>query len=359
MFVRNIILFIFISLVAVACLEEDFFGLSSFGRIKDIQVSNQAGPARIDHVNQTVEIEIPAGVSLDQLTVNKLTLSSFATSDIQVGDQLNLEGPAILNVTAEDGTIVSWTIEAFVAASSPQLPNADFEMWYQVNAGYFEPGESESSTIWGTGNPGGALIEKIATTPIDLGIDNKAAHLETLDNGFLGGLVGAPITAATIYTGRFNSDNIDISNPRAAVELGTLFSGRPDAFTLSYKYTPGPENKDKQGNVLPYGDQLDIYLFLEVREGNSARRLATGWFRSDQLVEEMTAIRVNLVYGELDASYPAELLPEDGYVSEDSAGFILPTHLSFLATSSFEGDKFNGAIGSTLIIDDLELIYEE
>jgi hypothetical protein len=184
--------------------------------------------------------------------------------------------------------------------------------------------------------------------------------LETLDNGFIGGIVGTPITAATIYTGKFNSDNIDLDNPRAAVDLGTPFAGRPAAFTFNYQYVPGLENKDREGNLLDYDDQLDIYLFLEVRQGNSVKRLATGWFRSGEQVEDVTAKQVDLVYGTLDdESYPEELLPEDGYVSDDSLDFILPTHISFLATSSFEGDKFAGAIGSTLIIDDLELIYSE
>ena len=352
------ILFVFMFLGS-GCFEEDFFGLSPYGEIKSFQVSNQSGRANINSESKTIKVEIPAGVALDQLIVNELALSSFATADVNIGDAIDLREPVIISVTAEDGSVTVWTVEAFVASSTPQLPNSDFQLWYQVNAGYYEPGESEGTTIWGTGNPGGALIDKIATTPLEIAQGNNAAHLETLDNGFLGSLVGTPITAATIYTGRFNSDNIDINNPRAAVVLGTPFAGRPEAFAFNYQYTPGAENKDREGNLLDEGDQLDIYLFLEVRQGDEAKRLATGWFRSGEKVEEMTAKQVDLIYGPLHATFPEELLPEDGYVSSDSLEFILPTHISFLATSSFQGDKFAGAIGSTLIIDDLELVYDE
>ena len=47
------------------------------------------------------------------------------------------------------------------------------------------------------------------------------------------------------------------------------------------------------------------------------------------------------------------------YVSSDSAEFVLPTHLTFVASSSFDGANFAGAIGSTLILDDVELVYSQ
>ncbi len=347
-----------ITILIGSCVGDDYFGLSSFGEIKEIEVANQAGQARIDSKNKTIQLDIPGGVPLDQLEVQVLTLSTFAEADIAVGDLVDLREELTISVTAEDGTITIWTVTAFVASSTPQLPNSDFQLWHQVNAGYFEPGEDQSSTIWGTGNPGGAILDKIATTPIEIENGNNAARLVTLDNGFVGQIAGTPITAATIYTGRFDPDNIDLNDPRAAVVLGTLFSGRPEAFSLRYKYVPGSVNKDRQGNTLSYGDQLDIYMFLEVRSGNKARRLATGWFRSGDEVTDMTDLEVQLIYGTLDSSFPDELLPADGFVPADSSEFALPTHLSFLATSSFDGAKFAGAVGSELIIDDLELIYE-
>ena len=345
--------------LASSCIDEDYFGLSPYGEIKEIQISNQSGTAEINRTDKTVKVEIPAGVALNQLIINKLVISSFATPSIEEGGIIDLREPATISIVAEDGTVTDWVIESFVASSTPQLAGGDFQSWHRVNGGYYEPGESESSTIWGTGNPGGSMIDKIATTPFEILNGNKAAHLQTLDNGFLGGIVGARITAATIYTGKFNSDNIDISNPRAAVELGTPFTGRPSGFSFTYKYTPGPENKDRQGNNLGYDDQMDVYMFLEVREDGKVKRLATGWFRSGAEIDEMALKQVNLVYGELDSSFPEELLPEDGYVSEESVHYVLPTHISFLATSSFEGDKFAGAVGSTLVLDDLELIYED
>ncbi len=350
---------VFVSLLQVACIKEDFFGFSSFGEIKSIEVSNQASQANIDIQNKNVIIEIPGGVDLSNIAIQQLTLSSFALSDKNVGDPLNLTKVETMIVTAEDGTSTTWTIEARVASDNPQLPNSDFNKWYQTNAGYFEPGESESATIWGTGNPGTQLLGLLATTPLEIADGNLVAKLETLYNGDLAATFKTPISAGSIFTGKFNPENIDISDPEAAIDFGTPFSGRPKAFKIKYSYDPGLENKDKNGNLLGYGDACDIYILLEVRNESGDKRLATAWFRNDEKIDNQTEVQIDFTYGELPADAPEYSRPADGkYVSADSASFIPPSHLTFVASSSADGKIFAGAVGSILFVDDLELIYE-
>jgi hypothetical protein len=342
-----------------ACIKEDFFGFSSFGEIKSIEVSNQASQALINSSIKNVSLEIPGGVDLTNIVIQKLTLSSFATSDLTIGDVIDLQDSAIINITAEDGvTTTTWTIKASVASNNPQLANGDFNAWYQTAEGYYEPGESAETTIWGTGNPGTKILGLFATTPFEIEDENLAVRMETLYNGDLAANFGTPISAATIYTGKFDPDKIEISDPEAAIDFGTPFAGRPASFRLKYSYDPGTENKDKQGNALPFNDACDIYLLLEFRSGSGVKRLATGWFRSEIPVSEITDLNVDLIYGELPPEAPAYTKPKNGqYMKADSAEFILPTHLTFVATSSFDGANFAGAVGSLLIIDDLELIY--
>jgi len=349
-----------LTIVLFSCVKEDFFGLSGFGNIKSILVSNQASNAVINTSELGVEIEIPAGVDLSSISIQKLELSSFATADKAVGDVLDLNSPQTIVVTAEDGSTYTWTIEAFVASATPQLSNGDFNLWYKTSSDYYEPGESASNTIWGTGNQGTQILNKLATIPEDLGGGNLAAKMITLDNGKLAGTFGAPIAAGSIFTGVFNPDKIDPSNPEAAIEFGTPFPGRPEKLRFKYQYQPGEQNKDKGGNVLDYSDMLDIYALLEVRLGGKTERLGTAWFRSSDVVGEITEKEITFTYGELDSSFPDYMKPSDhGYVSADSASFILPTHITFVASSSFDGANFAGAIGSTLIVDDVEMVYED
>jgi hypothetical protein len=343
-----------------SCVEEDFFGLSGYGNIKALVVSNQASNAVIDNNEFTVEVEIPAGVDLSSISIQSLELSSFATSNKKVGDLLDLNEPQQLIVTAEDGSLHEWTIIPFIASANPQLDNGDLNQWYKTGSDYYEPGADAASTIWGTGNPGTQILNKLATVPYDLGNENLAAELITLDNGRLAGTFGAPISAGSLYTGTFDTDKIDPSNPQAAVDFGTPFSGRPNKLRFKYQYQVGDINKDKQGNELGYPDMLDIYALLEIRLGGKIERLATAWFRSGDNKSDLVTMEIPFTYGELDSSFPDYMKPVDqGYVSPDSAVFVLPTHIIFVASSSFDGVNFGGAIGSTLIIDDVEMVYED
>lgn len=98
--------------------------------------------------------------------------------------------------------------------------------------------------------------------------------------GRLAATFGTPIAAGSIFTGVFNPDKIDPSNPQAAIEFGTPFSGRPEKVRLKFSFVPGDVNKDKGGNVLDYPDACDIYALFEIRQSGTTKRLATAWFRS-------------------------------------------------------------------------------
>ena len=354
------IYFLLLLTTLFSCVKEDYFGKSIYGNIKQIVVSNQSGNAKISTDSLIVTVEIPAGVDLTTISIQSLEVSSYAKANKSVGDVIDLNEDAIIQITSEDGTVSNWTIRGFVASANPQLNNADLNLWYKTASDYFEPGESASNTIWGTGNPGTQILNKLATIPQDFGNGNLAAHMITLDNGKLAGAFGAPISAGSVFTGVFDSDNIDPSNPQAAIDFGSPFTGRPEKIRLKYTYSPGEVNKDKNGNILSYSDACDIYALLEVRLGGKIERLATAWFRSEDIQEDLTTLEFEFTYGELDSSFPEYMKPIDhNFVSADSAIFVLPTHITFVASSSFDGANFAGAIDSDLVVDDIELIYEE
>lgn len=347
-----------IVILVSSCVSEDFFGLSDSAEIKDIQVSNQAGKAIINSKEQYIILEMPPGVNISEVEINLLELSSFAKADKTVGDTLDLGQANSIEITAESGQLKTWTVLARITTAEPQLENGDFNSWHLTGAGYYEPGSSAESTIWCTGNPGTKILGLFATTPFELADNDYAVRMETLDNGRLSATFGAPVSAGSIVTGIFDPDRLDPSDPEAAITFGTLFSGRPQSFSLQYSYVPGATNKDKNGNVLDYGDECDVYALLEVREGTAVKRLATAWFRSKELKDGLTNLDVDFVYGELGDTYPEYMKPDSGlYVSGDSIGFILPTHIIFVASSSFDGANFAGAVGSTLLIDNLVLNY--
>lgn len=356
---KHIAFVLIITILFTSCIQEDHFGESSYADIKKITVSNQSGTAIINKDEAIVTVEIPGGVNLSGIVVQTLELSSFARSNVSIGDTIDLSEPFTITLISEDGTTKLWTIEAFVASATPQLDNGNLNLWYQTVTEYYEPGESAATTIWATGNRGTQLLNRLATYPKDLGNGNLAAQMETLSNGTLGTIFGTPISSGSLFTGFFNPDNIDPSNPEAATEFGTPFAGRPKTLRLKYSYEPGEVNKDQSGAVLDYSDAADIYALLEVRLDNNIERLATAWFRTEDLQQDLMTIEIPFIYGNLDSSFPDYMQPENGlFVASEEVEFILPTHITFVASSSFDGANFAGAVGSTLVVDDIELIYE-
>jgi hypothetical protein len=357
---RHINIILLFAVILSSCVKEDYFGLSGYGNIKSFLLSNQAGNSVINNDSMSVVVEIPGGIDLSTLSIQTLEVSSFASADKTVGDKLDLNEPAFITVTAEDGSTHVWTVSSFIATEDPQLDNWHLDDWYQTASDYYEPGSSAESTIWGTGNPGTQLLNKLATTPLDLGGGDKAAMMETLYNGAIPAALGMPISAGSLFTGYFNPDNLDPADPQAAIEFGAPFTGRPVKLRFNYQYEAGEVNKDRDGNELSYPDMLDIYALLEIRLNGVTERLATAWFRSSETVENLTSLEIVFTYGELDNTFPDYIKPPDNaYVSADSAAFALPTHITFVASSSFDGANFAGAVGSVLIVDDIEMLYEE
>ncbi|MCT4624701.1 MAG: PCMD domain-containing protein, partial [Schleiferiaceae bacterium] len=124
-----------------------------------------------------------------------------------------------------------------------------------------------------------------------------------------------------------------------------------------YTYTPGANNEDENGAPLPYGDQCDIYILLENRDGAKTKRVGTAWFRNGDTQSSWKEIEVPVKYGQLDPSDDwfdyAQPQPDE----EWGTGTENVTHISVLFSSSFEGDFFKGAIGSVLEVDNLILTY--
>ncbi|HSO86668.1 MAG TPA: PCMD domain-containing protein, partial [Draconibacterium sp.] len=83
-------------------------------------------------------------------------------------------------------------------------------------------------------------------------------------------------------------------------------------------------------------DKFGVEIALEKRVGENMQVVAKTNFQSDQDKDQFTEI----------------VLPVN-YLSSET-----PTHFYISFSPSFDGGTFKGAVGSALIIDDLEIIYD-
>ena len=337
------------------CVTEDYFGKSDRSQIKSFVIPGQSGISNIDNEQLTIDVTMPEDVTDLTLTPSEITLSNFASVAPEAGQEQDFNSPVDYVVTAEDGSESVYTVRVERGGSQAQLDNSSFEDWYTESVGFTtveQPGKDKNSTIWGTANRGLALGGSGGNTSRQDLNGSNYARMES---------VAAPalvrIAAATIFTGKFTEGFPSITDPRSNIILGTSFSSRPLTVSFRYTYRPGGSNEDENGQPLPYGDQCDIYCLLENRSDGQVKRIGTAWFRSSETVTEWTSQNIQIKFGPLDASDPwfDYAQPREGEVWGDGSEPI--THLTFLATSSFEGDFFKGAIGSTLELDDIELGY--
>jgi len=289
------------------------------------QLKNEHFPIKI-----TSNIEITAGAQITPGSGEVITFDN--------------EGAAFLyTLKAEDLTSYEW----HVSMISTQLPNSDFESWYEVpgldGQNYYEPGVSEGSSIWATANKGTSVYAVYGTTPLEEG-ENTLVKITT------GETLSVPITAGTLFTGKFDIDGAiaNPTDPQKATDFGVPFIHRPTSLKIQYKYNPGANYikatlKDPSSifggfDITPLdgNDKCKIFSYLEVREGENSTVVGELEFISGDTKSEMT-----------------ELILPFNYTSTDT-----PTHITVLFTSSTDGDLFTGAVGSTLVVDDLELVYE-
>ncbi len=334
-----------------SCISDDVFGLSSFKEITAFELPGQAGVTVINKAERTVLIPLSEEAQLQGVVPLNIEISNFASISPGLETPQDFTEPVVYTVTAEDKSAAQWTVSAIPALPNPQLANSNFDLWYAVGS-YQQPGESADNTVWDTANRAVAIVGSANTRPEDLGGGDLAARMTS---------VAAPLlvrmAAATLFTGKFTEGFPSPTNPRSNIDFGTPFVGRPSAFRVDYQYLPGASYEDSDGNPLPGGDQCDIYVLLENRDGDQVQRIGTGWFRSGSRVADWTSLEVEIKYGELLPSDPAFEYANirEGEVWGDAA--TTPTHITVVFSSSALGDFFIGAIGSELWVNNFELVY--
>lgn len=285
------------------------------------------------------------------------------------GRERNFETPQLYRAFSEDG---QWHKDYTVAFNySAPVANCDFEhyaldakgkfyQWYEV---YGDEALSENYYYWASGNAGYDFTgmakqpDEYPTTVSPLGYSGNCIKLVTRDTGSFGQLVGMPIAAGNIFLGDFKAGNA-ILQPRKATQFGLpVVGGQPLRLQGWYKYTPGEVfTDDKKQPVPERRDLCDIYAVLyEINAGeppyldgdnvkDSPRIVAMAALENAGEPKEWRAFSADFLYREGKTFDEARFL-NDGY------------GLAIVATSSFYGAYFEGAIGSTLYVDELKVVY--
>lgn len=279
-------------------------------------------------------------------------------------------GPVRYTVTSEDG---AWQRQYVVAFKEDDLPtyrfsfeNVDTVKGIGDNL-YHEFYELDQNgtrlNMWASGNSGAAMT-KTACQPSDLptyqtedGYRGKGVCLVTQDAGQLGRWFNKPIAAGNLFIGRFVMEQVVVDALKATV-FGRAIDRVPVRMTGYYKYRPGETFTDMKMN--PVADKVDEASVYAVFFRNKDEQGNDIYLYGDNVLSSPYIVR-KAVVAELpptDEWTPFEAFFE-GYEADPQVLAEQGYSMTLVFSSSKNGDLFEGAIGSRLYIDEVEVSFEE
>lgn len=373
---KQLAMYALIPLIAASCIQDE--ALNSEAAI-DACIGNDVQLVDINADSKVINIYVHKAADLSKQNL-KFVYPQGATLKVDKRERGDTEKtydfstpPHSRNftVTSEDG---KWQPTYKVNVIPAELPtsyhfeklivSADtpYDIFYEFDRGTSQ--EISKVLQWSSGNPGYKLTGMPSTNtdyPTQQtahGYKGKAVKLITCDTGSLGATVGMHIAAGSLFIGAFEPGSA-LRAPRKATKFGYQFYKRPLELRGYYKYKAGEVYTENGKPKSGIKDKCDIYAVMYEADNNSFTLDGDNVFTSDKLVMK------------------AQIDPKDIIESEEWTAFNLPFKpvkgrnldmkklkegkykISIVLSSSADGAYFKGAIGSTLYVDEMELICDK
>ena len=364
--IKTLIAYFIFTCAISSCIQDE--ALNSEAAI-DVCSGDDVQLANIDADSKVINVYVNKGADLSKQKL-EFTLPQGATIKVNTpitGDTESTydfsEEPHSrkFTVTSEDG---QWQPVYTVNVILAELPTLfKFEELLTTSSEYdtfyeFTPATSqEISKVlqWSSGNPGFKLTG-MANSRIDYptvqvanGFKGKAVKLETRNTGDFGAMVKMYIAAGNLFVGSFEVGQA-LSNAMKATHFGFPFFYYPLKLEGWYKYKAGANFSSKGEIIEGRKDKCDIYGVLYETDDNVQFLDGSTSLTSPNIV----ALARNLdALPETDnwKQFSFKFEPKNGK-SIDSDKLEKGIYkLAIVFSSSVDGGKFEGAVGSTLYID--------
>ena len=269
---------------------------------------------------------------------------------------------------------VSLSVEfkTYTLEGDGQIFNLSFDYWmkgdgktyngteYDSDAWY--PTNDLSRIAWDTANGGTAMLDCFPTTPEETllavpGAGKKAARMESqMTTGLI-----KKFAAGNIYTGKFKE--VTITPAGAELDWGIPFTSRPLALRGWFRYEPKTitQTGGSYGNLMNQMDRCQIQVFLTDWTGMFPIKAYTDVSKSQFVTYTADYI---IARGEIVTDINTTEEPDNvnGYIRFtipiEYRSLKNPSYIVIAGAASRYGDYFTGGEGSTLYLDELELVYD-
>lgn len=249
---------------------------------------------------------------------------------------------------------------SFTTENQEVVPNLSFDDWCTVTSGTVRPkttyyaAASSDKLFWDSGNEGANTAGTVnPTQPEETDvISGKAAKLTSKD-------VLGNFAAGSLFTGDFGNATV-IPNVGAKLDFGRPFTGRPSQLKGYYKYNPSNiDNIDTDRvTAVQKGDRDLCSIYILLADWETPFAVSTG----DNIFVDINDPSV-IAYGELgaDKASPESMASYEEFTIDIKYRDVTrkPTYILIVCSSSKYGDYFTGGEGSTLLLDEFQLVYGE
>ena len=275
-------------------------------------------------------------------------------------------GPVVYTVTSQDGKWsrkynVKFNIVTRTVTDSLRYDFKDYAL-NEATQQYYEWTETafdgtKTLNFWSTGNGGFAICrgsygpEQYPTIPLPgEGVcGTTAVKLTTSDTGPLGAIKNMRIAAGNLFIGKFDPQTaLDPSKTMEATKFGRPTDVKPLSFCGYYTYKPGAKFQNVKGKpVAGRVDEGSIYAVVyrnKDAEGRDVVLYGDNVLTSQQIVGKAVLQKVETTDEWTKFEVPFEYTEEIDEQVLAARGYSLAVVFS----SSVDGAKFEGAVGSTL-----------
>ncbi|WP_313138558.1 PCMD domain-containing protein [Myroides sp.] len=258
-------------------------------------------------------------------------------------------------------------------SNEPYSPDKIYK--YDTYFTFFEYlSDNQTDELWQSGNPGYSIFpanslkvtnpSQYPTTSIKDGYKGKGLKLETVLTGLPHSSFIPGLAAGNIFLGNFDTKLPAIKSTEFGIPYTT--NKQPKAVTGYFKYKPGKDfiiNEAKDNKISkdtwdayailfekkeieitgPWGGKEKVFYLPGDHNFKDDRMVMMARIDESQRIETDNWTRFEMPFKSLDGK---KFDPKKQYM------------IAIVLTSSYEGNIYNGAVGSTLLIDEIEITFE-
>ncbi len=347
------------SLLFTSCIKDE--AADTDADILEAQIPSEYLKTEPIITNTSVEFKVKSTIDLTKQSPIFI-ISPNATISPVNGTERDYSKTQYVTVTAED---MRWS-----KVYSVNFTVDDLNHYYNFNQAeltdrdryyrFYEVGANGNKIYeWDSGNQGYATIagstppENYPTSVTQGRKGGKAVKMVTVYTDKMGESMGNPIAAGNLFIGTFK---LNIFNPLKSTRFGLPFDGGlPKKLRGVYTYKAGDVVTDKNYKPIP-GKKDDFIIYAILFESRAkdnyldgthkfmdSRNVAIAKIQPEQRKETTKWTTFET---------PFELVK--GKTFDPTKEYML----TIVMSSSINGDEFEGAVGSTLVVDEIELLLD-